>query len=143
MKQIIKQMRDFPSVEEVLSEKKLKQSIELLPRPIAADVVRNVIADQKKVLKKDKSEIKLTALFDSIKKQILFLKRKEISRVINCTGIVVHTNLGRAPLSDSLFDAVKDSVTGYGNIEFDTSSGKRGKRGEMAERYLSSLSGVE
>ncbi len=70
-------------------------------------------------------------------------KRKEISTVINATGVVVHTNLGRAPLSENLFDEIKKHVTGYGNIEFDTQSGKRGKRGEACEKYLAALSQAE
>ncbi len=70
-------------------------------------------------------------------------KRKEISTVINATGVVVHTNLGRAPLSENLFDEIKKHVTGYGNIEFDNQIGKRGKRGEACEKYLATLSQTE
>ncbi len=69
--------------------------------------------------------------------------RRKIRRVINGTGILVHTNLGRAPLSEKLFDNIKEHITGYGNLEFETDSGKRSHRGEMAERYLSLLSGAE
>ena len=117
----------------VAYRKKLIKTIELLPRPVVADLIREVLKTQKKDLKKDKKPIKISVLFNEIKSSIDYYKRKEISRVINATGIVVHTNLGRAPLSESLFDSVKASVTGYGNIEFDSSNGKRGKRG----RWLS------
>jgi L-seryl-tRNA(Ser) seleniumtransferase len=55
----------------------------------------------------------------------------------------VHTNLGRAPLSEALFEAVKRTVTGYGNIEFDLGRGSRGGRGAACERYLTLLAGSE
>jgi L-seryl-tRNA(Ser) seleniumtransferase len=66
-----------------------------------------------------------------------------MTQVINATGIVVHTNMGRAPLSAELFDQVRDAVSGYGNIEYDLAGGKRGGRSAACEEYLSMLAGAE
>ncbi|RME22775.1 MAG: L-seryl-tRNA(Sec) selenium transferase, partial [Candidatus Zixiibacteriota bacterium] len=82
-------------------------------------------------------------LQEAIGKRLRTESRRRITRVINATGIIVHTNLGRAPLAEELFDAIKQTVTGYGNIEFDLTSGKRGQRGAACEHYLALLAGAE
>jgi L-seryl-tRNA(Ser) seleniumtransferase len=64
-------------------------------------------------------------------------------RVINASGVVLHTNLGRAPLSTSAVAALADSAKGYTSIEIDLASGRRGPRGAFMESALSELSGAE
>lgn len=140
---IIKQLRDFPSVEELLQSKQLSADISALPRPLAAEVVRQVVAEHKDRLKREKAATSGREIVADIRKKMASLRRMEISRVINATGIVVHTNLGRAPLSEALFDAVREAVVGYGNVEFDSSTGARGHRGCACEKYLAILSGAE
>lgn len=140
-KKIIEKLRDFPSVEELLQSKQLAAYIKQLPRPLVSLIVKEVVASLKKEFKN--TEISYGRLYRDIKNSIDANRKDEISRMINATGIVVHTNLGRAPLSDELFDAVKQTVTGYGNIEFDISKGIRGSRGEACEKYLTLLSTAE
>ena len=136
-------MRDFPAVEELLQSSELQESLTLIPRPIATDIVRDCLERNKKRLQKDAKDIPMESLYREINSAILKFKRTEITPVINAAGIIVHTNLGRAPLAEELFDAVKKVVTGYGNIEFDLAGGKRGKRGVACEHYLAKLSGAE
>lgn len=66
-----------------------------------------------------------------------------LRRVINATGVVLHTNLGRAPLSENAINALVDVARGYSNLEFDVVSGSRGKRGEYVESLVCSLTGAE
>ena len=139
---VIRQLRDFPSVEELLQEKRLAQAISAVPRPIAANMVREVIADCKKSFG-SKTEMTHSHLLAEITSCLLEYHKQQIQRVINATGIVVHTNLGRAPLSEDLFDAIKQTVTGYGNIEFELESGSRGGRGGASEQYLAALAESE
>lgn len=63
--------------------------------------------------------------------------------VINATGIIVHTNLGRAPLSQHALSALQDAAKGYSNLEFDIAAGKRGSRLNHAQKLLRQLSGAE
>ena len=63
--------------------------------------------------------------------------------VINATGIILHTNLGRAPISAETLQAMQDVAAGYSNLEFDLSAGKRGKRWLHAESLLQRLTGAE
>lgn len=64
-------------------------------------------------------------------------------RVINATGVVVHTNLGRAPLSENLLRKVLPSMSSYSTLEFDLSTGKRGSRDSKIRKLLRTLSGAE
>ena len=64
-------------------------------------------------------------------------------RVINATGVVLHTNLGRAPLSAAAVEALRASAGGYTSIEIDLATGRRGARGAFAESALATLSGAE
>ncbi len=63
--------------------------------------------------------------------------------VINATGVVIHTNLGRAPLSEAAANAVRDIASGYSNLEYDLTTGTRGKRGAAAEALICQLTGAE
>ncbi len=69
--------------------------------------------------------------------------RAEPQRVINATGVVIHTNLGRAPLSRAAMQAAEDASAGYSNLEFDLDSGRRGSRQARLESLLQRLTGAE
>ena len=66
-----------------------------------------------------------------------------LRRVVNATGVIVHTNLGRAPLSEAARRAVVDEAAGYCTLEYDTETGARGRRGARAEELLCALTGAE
>src|SRR5437868_3553522 len=66
-----------------------------------------------------------------------------LRRVVNATGVVLHTNLGRAPLSDAARRAVVEEAAGYCTLEYDTETGARGRRGPRAEALLAELTGAE
>src|SRR6478672_10536693 len=65
-----------------------------------------------------------------------------LRRVINATGVVIHTNLGRAPLSAEAIKAIVDAA-GYCNVEYDVTTGERGKRGARVEAMIRELTGAE
>lgn len=70
-------------------------------------------------------------------------QRSATRRVINATGVVIHTNLGRAPLSDNARQAVADEAAGYCTLEYDIETGGRGHRGKYAEHLIAELTGAE
>lgn len=67
----------------------------------------------------------------------------KLQRVINATGVIVHTNLGRAPLSENARKAIFETASSYCNLEYNLETGKRGKRGANAEKLLAELTGAE
>jgi L-seryl-tRNA(Ser) seleniumtransferase len=71
------------------------------------------------------------------------LTRPSLRRVINATGVVLHTNLGRAPLAPAAVERVAEVAAGYSNLEYDLESGARGSRGSHVEELLRELSGAE
>ncbi|MDH4157750.1 MAG: L-seryl-tRNA(Sec) selenium transferase, partial [candidate division Zixibacteria bacterium] len=133
--EVIRQLRDFPAVEELLQDEQLSDAVGSIPRPVASELIKAVIADNKAAFRQKAREITLASLRSDVRQAVADVKLTEIARVINATGIVVHTNLGRAPLPESLFEDVKRTVVGYGNIEFDLATGKRGHRGGACEKY--------
>jgi L-seryl-tRNA(Ser) seleniumtransferase len=66
-----------------------------------------------------------------------------LHKVVNATGVIIHTNLGRAPLSENARRALIETASGYCNLEYDISTGKRGKRGKRVEEFLTELTGAE
>ena len=83
------------------------------------------------------------ALLARAELQLAARQRRGLRRAINATGIVLHTNLGRAPLAEEAIEAVADVAAGYCNLEFDLSSGKRGSRTQALEPLLRELTGAE
>ncbi len=101
---------------------------ELLGSPQADPVNKHALAEAAVVLIKEHQ--------DAFSQSLL-------SGVINATGVVIHTNLGRAPLSENAKRAIAETAAGYCTLEYNVASGKRGKRGRGAEELIASLTGAE
>ncbi|MEP6849547.1 MAG: L-seryl-tRNA(Sec) selenium transferase [Acidobacteriota bacterium] len=140
-------LQDLPSVDELL---RTETAIS-----IAADVgVRFATVLARRAIKAVRSDIResssnslgLQNLIERSENKLLSEYKKDrashIKRVINATGVVVHTNLGRAPLSEKARRAIVD-VAGYSSVEYDLASGTRGKRGEHSESLICELTGAE
>jgi len=139
----IKTLRDFPAVEELLQSQKLSISIDGLPKQLATEIIREVIGDLKVQLKLNRRTISQAALIDALGTALAEWRHKEVRRVINATGILVHTNLGRSPLGKKLIEEISESIAGYNNLELNLTDGKRGGRGAACEKYLALLTGAE
>jgi L-seryl-tRNA(Ser) seleniumtransferase len=74
---------------------------------------------------------------------VIGLRRSATHRVINATGVLLHTNLGRAPLSTRAADAAREAASSYTNVELDLSTGERGRRGGFVRELLRALTGAE
>jgi L-seryl-tRNA(Ser) seleniumtransferase len=110
-----------------------------LPRPLIVDIVRRELARLRR-----RSEIPdFNAIIDLVSKSIENLRATRIQPVINGTGIIVHTNLGRSPLPLGTGETLRQIASAYNNIELDLSSGGRGQRGDYVERALALLCGAD
>jgi L-seryl-tRNA(Ser) seleniumtransferase len=127
--------RNIPAVEKVL------QALgELpLPRPIILRIVRREI-DQ--LRQSDAPVSTFDEAVATIRATILSESRHQIRPVINGTGILIHTNLGRTPLPLSAVDRLAEIAANYNNLEFNLNTGDRGKRGGFLELCLAELSGA-
>lgn len=139
----IRALRDFPSVEVLSSMETIRAYESRLPRPLVVAAVRTIISREKKTFKSAKEPVTIEGLVESIQEELSRIARKAHCRVINGTGIIVHTNLGRAPLPERLLKQAIAVASQYSNLEFDLASGARGGRGEYVENLISILCGAE
>ena len=110
-----------------------------LPRPLIVDVVRRELAQIRR-----RREIPEPAMIvDLVRAAIQKLRASRVQPVINGTGIVVHTNLGRSPLAQGAGEVLRNIVSAYNNIELDLPTGDRGDRGVYLERALAVLCQAE
>lgn len=138
----------LPSVDEVLNGPAARALLPLLGRERVLTMVRALIAAKRveiagregagipgRVGLTERLEAELAAMGEAE-------QRSGVRRVINATGVVVHTNLGRAPLSPRAIEAMK-AASGYAAIEYDLAAGSRGSRGDKAVSLLKLLTGAE
>ncbi len=131
-------LRQIPQVSKLLEEYgKTHQDVGLVKKAIkqAVDRVRKEILAGKRTNLEDLREV--------INEEINRLKKTNIRRVINATGVVINTNLGRSVLSEEVARFVKEIATHYSNLEFDLDLGKRGSRITLIESYFVELTGCE
>ena len=134
-------LRSIPSVDQILGSGFLEREIAALSRPLVAGVVREVLAEVRRMHKKSASVPDLEAIAGGVRERCRILERRRITKVINGTGVLIHTNLGRSPLGRELLNRAADRISGYSTLEFDLESGKRGRRGSFLAFILAQLTG--
>lgn len=138
----IKTYKDIPQVEKVLAYQELSGYIDKYSKPLVTIVVRNAVENLRDQIKGGKSsdgEKFLKLIIRELDK----IRFELTNRVVNATGIVVHTNLGRAPLGEKTFERLKEKISGYSSLEFDVLKGERGSRGSYLFELLSAMTGAE
>jgi L-seryl-tRNA(Ser) seleniumtransferase len=141
-------LRMIPGVDSILEAAKTDTFFDNVPKPVLVRSIRSVVEQLRTAILDDQQDIKEAELSNSsvinkIKKIVHKMMTPNLIRIINATGIVVHTNLGRSLLAD---DAIKNLLTvagRYSNLEFDLSKGTRGSRYSIVENILCELSGAE
>jgi L-seryl-tRNA(Ser) seleniumtransferase len=136
-------LRNFPSVSSILEDDTLKPFIENWSFAFVSSEIKKLVSEWKK---RSLADGKIPSKKDIISELERVFKRYElelIQPVINGTGVILHTNLGRAPISSGAYEDLIDAVTGYSNLEFDLLEGKRSNRSRMLGRLLAALSGAE
>jgi len=110
------------------------------PRPLAVRAAREILAWRREDLRGGGREVDLRGLAQA---RLDALVLPSLRRVVNATGVIVHTNLGRAPLAAAARDAVARAAEGYANLEWDAASGGRGARATHVGPLLAELCGAE
>src|SRR4051794_36695217 len=125
------QLRDLPSVDELARRS---------DDPLAVEAARIVLA-------RAREEIRAGGrpgdLGERLQEQIDSARAPHLRRVLNATGVIVHTNLGRAPLAQAALDRIRDIARGYSNLEYDVAAGGRGSRQDHVTTMLRRLTGAE
>jgi L-seryl-tRNA(Ser) seleniumtransferase len=124
-------LRDLPSVDELA-----RQSDD----PLAVEAARKVVARAREQIQvgDDPGD-----LGEHLQAELNAARAPRLRRVINATGVIVHTNLGRAPLAETALDRVREIARGYSNLEYDVAAGGRGSRQDHVAGILRRLTGAE
>lgn len=141
-------LRNLPAVDRVLREAELQSLIDRLPQEALTGAVQQVIARLRTILLKDSEQVaeeelqpaQIAARAAQICRKLL---QPSLRKVINATGTLLHTNLGRAPLAPEALQALTEVAAGYANLELDLASGQRGERFSHVEALLTRLAGAE
>ena len=140
-------LRDLPSVDLIIQTPQVQEWIVSYGRPLTIDAIRSVLSQVRNRFTEDKSQPAnlpdRQALLDDISQTLKEWTAPTLEPVINASGVILHTNLGRAPLSRAALQAVQSVALGYSNLEYDLGQGKRGSRLVHAEALLQRLTGAE
>ena len=132
--------RAIPSVEAVLSELRGNATG---PHALALEAARTAIARAREAVKAGASAPDLATISAEAEGILARLARPSLRRVVNATGVILQTNLGRAPLSERAMAAMTEAARDYTNLEFDLAEGKRGSRHEHVRDLLRRTTGAE
>ncbi len=142
-------LRALPKVDELLNHEGLHSLVEKYPRETITDAIRetieslrrDILADTEDVL--DDHFLDVQSVLNKIKSKVVHTNSYKLRRVINGTGVVIHTNVGRSCLSHSVKEHIGEIACYYSTLEFNIDNGKRGSRYSHVEELLCKLTGAE
>lgn len=143
-------LRKIPSTNEILEDHKIIELVQQKGKIIIKDIIikvtnnyRNKIISTSYHRQSGSKEDIYNFIIDEVIKYANSSEKKRLGRVINGTGIILHTNMGRAPLPKRAVDKINDVASSYCNLEYDLTTGKRGSRYDSVEELLTKLTGAE
>jgi len=143
-------LRKIPSVDEILSRPEIENVLKAYPRNVVVEGIRKALGRlRQELLRKEELSgvenelFSFEHLYPLFQKEIESQVQPQLRRVINATGVIIHTNLGRSPLHPSALQHVIEVAQTYSNLEYDIELGERGSRYAHVESILCRLSGAE
>ncbi|MDO5718564.1 MAG: L-seryl-tRNA(Sec) selenium transferase [Tissierellia bacterium] len=137
----------LPKVDELLERDAIKTLIEENSRKIVVDSIRNSLDEIRNFIKsgieEDILKDKINSIENIISEDVYKTKRHNLIKVINATGVVIHTNLGRSPITAEIIEEMGKVAGGYSNLEYDLKAGKRGERYSHLEEIIRDITGAE
>ena len=141
--EVAMQFRNLPSVDSILALPRVAHAASTFSREWVVDLARAELAAARQRIREGGEAIGAEEIATLVCRRVEAVGQSEPRRVINATGVVIHTNLGRAPLSRAAMQAAEEAAAGYSNLEFDLESGRRGSRQSQLESLLRQLTGAE
>lgn len=145
-------LRQIPKIDEVLKEHLFSNAFEKNGREVVTSTARKVINDLRAEILEmsdaaldayDMAKLNITNVTENIFAQLTEDEENNLHGVINATGTILHTNLGRAPLCEDAVKNVEMVSRGYSNLEYDVKQGKRGSRHDILQNLMVELTGAE
>jgi len=142
--ELSEKLRQIPKVDQILSEEAIRPYLERFSKKLVLKSIRRSLDEVRSDLKEGKlQELSREALLGRILENLKHDTRPSLRRVINATGVILHTNLGRAPLCERALDRLLEVGRFYSNLEYDLKEGRRGHRYAHVEELLKELTGAE
>lgn len=141
---INQRLRSLPKIDRLLERDDVALQLSAYPRDLVVEALRQATDGVREaLLAGDAEEVTAEEIVCAASGLLAAASRRSLVRVINATGIVVHTNLGRSPLAEAAVRAVEEVARGYSTLEYDVASGERGSRHVHVESLLTKLTGAE
>jgi L-seryl-tRNA(Ser) seleniumtransferase len=138
--------KNIPKVDRILEWPGIKAALSLYPKPVIMEAVRSVLDSLRDEIKRGEffsESLDESTITESIIAKLRSSTAPSLKRVVNGTGVVIHTNLGRSLLPETVREKLLDTAFSYTNLEFDIGSGERGSRYSHVEPILCRLTGAE
>jgi L-seryl-tRNA(Ser) seleniumtransferase len=134
-------LRKIPGVDSILDVAKTDTFFDNVPKSVLVRSIRSVVEQLRTLILDDQqaiteAELSNSSVLDNIKKSVRKMMTPNLIRIINATGVVIHTNLGRSLLADDAIENLLTIAKRYSNLEFDLSKGTRGSRYSIVEDIL-------
>jgi L-seryl-tRNA(Ser) seleniumtransferase len=144
-------LRQLPGVDELLAQPRLRELAARSDRALVVEIARAILADWRaRILRGAATAVQArivvlgrAALEEEIAAEVEGILARSLQPVINATGVVLHTNLGRAPLPAGVVEEFRRTATQYSNLEYDLENGVRGRRDVHTARLLERLAGAQ
>jgi len=142
-------LRRIPSVDRILNDPDFVLLLERYPRALILEAIHQVLDDiRERILINgerplDQADLNFQRVSERIKEHFERILRPSLRPVVNATGVIIHTNLGRSPLARRIIDRFRPIAGGYSNLEYDLEAGRRGSRYVHVEGILRELTGAE
>jgi L-seryl-tRNA(Ser) seleniumtransferase len=140
-------LRQIPSLDELLRQPRMAQLAGRIPRELLVEVAREVLSSVRAEITGENGVSVIPVipanLEEVIAREVERILSRTLQPVINATGVILHTNLGRAPLSPGLLEEFRQTAIHYSNLEYDLETGARGKRDVHTAELLWRLTGAE
>jgi len=150
MKERKELLRGLPSVEELCQQEKIKNIAGKYPRRLILGSVKRVIEEKRNLILKgknskalDRLDLSMKTLLKETLKEIEESNRYKLKKVINATGVIIHTNIGRSRLADEVVKQIAGIAASYSNLEYDLKRGKRGSRSDNITDIVTEITGAE
>ena len=143
-----KYYRSIPKVDSIMENEEIKELLDITSRELVLECVREATEDLRIFINnnpsnENKINEEIKNIVNKITSEVHKITSYNMKRVINGTGTILHTNLGRAVISEQAAERVKNIVTGYSNLEFDLEQGERGSRYSHFEKIICRITGAE
>ena len=137
------ELRHIPSVDQLIKTKPITDCISEFGRPLTLQAIRTVLEEVRLRYSEGDSIPAEEDLLIGVIDKLASWTAPTLQPVINATGVILHTNLGRAPISSSALQAIQAAASGYSSLEYQLDQGRRGSRTIHAESTLKQLTGAE